>query len=434
MRIEYCFDFSCPYAYLGSTQIEAVARRAGAELVWSPMLLGGVFRAVDTPQNMSAGMPPAKARHNALDMHRWADLWSVPLRVPTTHPRRTVRALRAVLAAPEDRWPALIHELYAAYWVRDEDVAEPEVVARALEAAGVRGADAERALAGNDDPAVKDELRRRTDAAIARGVFGAPATFVDDETGAQPLLFWGQDRLHMVEAAATGWRPEDGPPARRETAPAPRSGGARLCFYYDFSSPFSYLASTQIEALAARCGAELSWRPMLLGAVFRDLGTANVPLLAMSEAKRRYLGGELARWASYWDVPFRFSSHFPIRTVTALRLALLAGDRTAELTGALYRAAWVEDRDLAAEDVLGGVLRELGFDAPAMLEATRDPATKQRLVQSTAEATARGVFGAPTCVVERGGTEQLFWGQDRLDLVERACGGWEPDLSDAGVA
>ena len=79
-------------------------------------------------------------------------------------------------------------------------------------------------------------------------------------------------------------------------------------FYFDFSSPFSYLASTQIEAVAARHGAELGYRPFLLGALFKIIGAPDVPFLAMSEPKRRNFAQDLHRWADHWGVPFRFPS------------------------------------------------------------------------------------------------------------------------------
>ncbi len=205
MRLEYWFDFSCPYAYLGSTQIEPLAARAGADLVWRPMLLGGVFRAVEMAQFPASKMPPSKARHNGLDMMRWADWFEVPLALPAGHPQRTVRALRGLLALPEKHWPALIHELYQVYWVRGGDFSSRDILATALDAVGIEGDPAERALAANDDPEIKQELRRRTDEAISRGVFGAPTMFVG--AGDDPLMFWGQDRLQMVERALDGWRP-----------------------------------------------------------------------------------------------------------------------------------------------------------------------------------------------------------------------------------
>ena len=87
----------------------------------------------------------------------------------------------------------------------------------------------------------------------------------------------------------------------------------RLRFFHDFSSPFSYLAATQIEDVAARHGLEVDWCPILLGALFREIGTPDVPLFEMNEAKRRYMGKDLTDWSQRWRVPFRFPDRFPIR-------------------------------------------------------------------------------------------------------------------------
>ena len=187
--LEFFYDFSCPYAYLASTQVRALAARTGVTLAYRPFLLGGVFRAL-----AYAGMPlddalPARIRMNELDMRRWAEHWGVPLVRPATHPNRTVLALRATLASTDV--PAASHALFAAYWARGEDVSSPAVVRAALDGAGLDGA----ALVARAeaDPALRDELRARTDEALRRGVFGAPAFVVGDE------LFWGQDRLALVE-------------------------------------------------------------------------------------------------------------------------------------------------------------------------------------------------------------------------------------------
>ncbi|HWM84774.1 MAG TPA: 2-hydroxychromene-2-carboxylate isomerase [Kofleriaceae bacterium] len=434
MRLEYYFDFSCPFAYLGSTEVEEVARRSGAELIWRPMLLGGVLRAIGAEHGL-ANEPVAKRRDHLVDMRRWAEVRGLPLMMPPGHPQRTVRALRTILAVDEQRWPTMIHDLYRSYWERGEQLEDTATLRRALAAAGVAGDDAERAVNAAESQAIKDELRRRTDEAIARGVFGAPTLFVRGD-GDADLMLWGQDRLEMAEAVLGGWVPgADGAPADGSLvagrpdglqAAPPGSSPPVIQFWYDFSSPFSYLAATQLNALAARAGAILEWKPMLLGAVFKEIGGPNVPILAMSESKRRYMGRELSTWSSAWQVPFRWSSHFPLRTVTALRLALVAGDRIAELSMALYRAAWVDDRNLDDAAVLADVLSSLGFDAQAMMARTQEPAVKQRLIDLTAEAVKRGVFGAPTFFVTRGDDERQFWGQDRLGLVERAAGGIIP--------
>jgi 2-hydroxychromene-2-carboxylate isomerase len=193
--LDFWFDYSCPYAYLGSTQVEALAARAGAALRYCPMLLGGVFRAVHTPQNLSEVLSPAKKRHNGLDMLRWAEVFGVPLHMPAGHPFRTVEALRATLATGID--PKVVHGFYCAYWIDGRAPSEEATMRDVLSAAGH---DPGAVLSRLD--AFKDDLRVRTDRAIALGIFGAPAFVVDGDQ-----LFWGQDRLLFVEKALAGWRP-----------------------------------------------------------------------------------------------------------------------------------------------------------------------------------------------------------------------------------
>lgn len=193
-EVEIWYDVVCPYAYLGSTQIERVASEAGAVVRWEPFLLGGVFAALGVPANLAGSLPEAKQRHNARDLLRWAEWFGVPLAPPAAHPRRTVLAMRAILAAGEGRVPAT-HALYRAYWVDGADVSDAHVVRAVLDRAGLDGASCvERA----SDPSIKDELRRRTDRAIELGVFGAPTFFVRAE------MFWGQDRLDFVSRALRG--------------------------------------------------------------------------------------------------------------------------------------------------------------------------------------------------------------------------------------
>lgn len=398
-KLSLWFDYSCPYAYLASTHIEALAARTGATLVWEPMLLGGVFRAAGTPQNLNAALGPAKAKHNAADMHRWAARFGVPLTVPAEHPRRTVEALRATLLAGID--PRVIHGLYRAYWVEGRDVADRAVIAAVLDAAGHDGA---ALVARLDDAAVKEDLVARTARAVDLGVFGAPTTIVGDE------LFWGQDRLDFVERALGGSPP---PPA-----PSTSSHPHVLDAYFDFSSPFAYLGMTQVEAVAARTSATLRVRPMLLGAVFKDVGQVTVPLSTFSPAKQRHVARDLERWAAHWGVPYRFPTRFPMSSVRALRVYLSLedeGERRA-FRDAVFRAYWADDEDISTDEVLARHLPP-SADAAAVLARSQTPEIKQALFDATRTAVEAGVFGAPTFVVD--GTE-LFWGQDRLGLVEAA--------------
>ncbi|MBK9031774.1 MAG: 2-hydroxychromene-2-carboxylate isomerase [Myxococcales bacterium] len=430
ITVEFWFDFSCPYAYLASRAIEAVCARPGVRLELAPMLLGGVFRSIGAGDGPMPTLAPAKALANARDMARWAERRGVPLHVPPRHPQRTVRALRTMLALPPATWPAAMHALYAAYWVDGVDVTDAAALGGALTGAGLDADVVAAALIAADSDARKDELRARTDRAVALGIFGAPAMVVR-RGDAPPILLWGQDRLHWLTAVLDGWAPDGGPPPRQvpadpASAAPPAAAAPALDFWFDYSSPFAYLGATQIERVAAAAGATVRYRPMLLGALFRELGTADVPLLQMPEPKRRYVARELDRWARWWGVDFRFSSRFPLRTVAPLRLTLLAGDRTPALVARLFRAAWVEDRDVGGADELRALAAEVGLD-PALVDRTSEPAVKQALIASTAAATAAGVFGAPTTIVHSAAGPLAFWGQDRLDLVAAALRGWIPE-------
>lgn len=421
--LELWFDFSCPYAYLASRQ----ASRFGVEIDWRPMLLGGVFRGIGAGDGPMATLSPQKAQHNLHDMRRWADHFDVPFQMPATHPMRTVRALRTLLALPRREWPAAIPAIYAAYWERAEDVTRDDVIAAALAGAGVSTADIASAQARADDADIKDELRARTDEAIALGIFGAPAWIVRRPSG--PILVWGQDRLAWVEAILAGWDPDAGPPPggpRPLLEAPPATPGATLDVYFDVSSPFAYLGLTQLPALACATGVTPRLVPILLGGLFRDIGQANVPWLAMPPPKQRYVGREMARWANWWGVPFDQPRRFPQRTIAAQRLCILAADRGfdpgVKLALGLARAMWAEQKSVEDPAVLAGVLAASGLPESWALR-TADADLKERLAENTAAAKAAGAFGVPTFVVN--GTH-LFWGQDRLELVTKALAGWNP--------
>ena len=191
-----------------------------------------------------------------------------------------------------------------------------------------------------------------------------------------------------------------------------------LDLYWDFSSPFAYLGATQAEAVAARTGATLTWRPMLLGAVFKAIGQEQAPILTWSEAKRSYYFKDIARWADLYGVPFQFPTRFPMLTLKALRtyLALPDDDRRRAFRERTFRAYWAEDRDIADDAVLAELA---GEDAGALAARIQAPEIKKALVDATQFAIDRGVFGAPTWIVDG---RDLFWGQDRIALVERALG------------
>lgn len=190
-----------------------------------------------------------------------------------------------------------------------------------------------------------------------------------------------------------------------------------LEYFFDYVSPYSYLADSQIPGLVARTGAELVCRPMLLGGLMSETGNsppATVP------AKGRYMTADLARWVDRYELPFAFNPHFPAKTITALRVSLVALEEDPAsfpaLKRALFRAVWVDKVDPGDTSVLKSVIDAAGLDADHLLARCGEPEIKDRLKANTEEAAARGAFGAPTFFVG----DQMFFGNDRLDFVEAA--------------
>jgi 2-hydroxychromene-2-carboxylate isomerase len=192
---------------------------------------------------------------------------------------------------------------------------------------------------------------------------------------------------------------------------------APIDFYFDFSSPYGYLAAERIEALAARHGRTVRWRPMLLGVVFKATGAApltEVPL------KGEYSKRDMQRSARFHGVrDFRIPTRFPIPTQAAARMVLALRDRdealAARVVHALYRAYFVDDVDISDPDAAARVAGAAGADAAAMRAAVDDPAIKEALKREVAQAIEAGVCGSPFVVVDG----EPFWGLDRFDQIDR---------------
>jgi 2-hydroxychromene-2-carboxylate isomerase len=187
-------------------------------------------------------------------------------------------------------------------------------------------------------------------------------------------------------------------------------------FYVDFSSPYGYFASEKIDELAARHGRAVTWRPILLGAVFKITGGQPLPTIPM---KGSYAAHDLARSARLLKVPYKLPSKFPVATTAPARAFYWVGDRdpalAKTLAHAIYRAYFAEDRDISNPEVTGNVAAKLGVDKAELTQALNDAAVKERLRNEVDAAIERGVFGSPYIVVDG----EPFWGSDRLDQVDR---------------
>jgi 2-hydroxychromene-2-carboxylate isomerase len=185
-------------------------------------------------------------------------------------------------------------------------------------------------------------------------------------------------------------------------------------YFFDVGSPTSYLAWTQLPRIVAETGATIAWRPMLLGGVFKATGNASPVTVP---AKGRWMSDDIRRWAERYGVPFRFNPHFPINTLTLMRgaagLQLRRPGELAHYLAVVERAMWVEPKNLGDPAVLAETLGAAGFDSAEFMALVGDPEVKARLIATTDEAVARGVFGAPTFFVGAA----MFFGQDRLEFV-----------------
>ncbi len=186
-------------------------------------------------------------------------------------------------------------------------------------------------------------------------------------------------------------------------------------FWYEFASTYSYPAAMRIERLAKAAGVAVRWRPFLLGPIFTAQGWTDSPF-NLYPAKGRYMWRDLERICAQEEIPLALPpARFPQNGLKAARLAL-AGEAEgwiAEFSRAVYAANFAQQKDIADDATLAGILRGLGIDAERAFADSNAVANKDRLKAQTEEAQARGIFGAPSFTVG----EELFWGNDRLRLA-----------------
>ena len=194
-------------------------------------------------------------------------------------------------------------------------------------------------------------------------------------------------------------------------------------FYFDFASPYGYMAATKISGLAAKHGRKVEWKPILLGVVFKVTGGVPLPSAPL---KGDYSRRDMERSARLFKVPFKIPSKFPIAGQSPSRLIYWlepqGATRQEEIALALYRAYMVDDRDISSPETTADVAGSLGLDRQKVLNAIADPVMKEKLKVETEAAIARGVFGSPYIIVDG----EPFWGFDRLDQVDLWLrnGGW----------
>ena len=189
-------------------------------------------------------------------------------------------------------------------------------------------------------------------------------------------------------------------------------------YYFSLISPWTYLGSRAFEEILRRHGAEARVKPVSLGEVFPRTGGLPLPKRAPERQAYRLL--ELKRWAAHRDMPLNLHpKFFPAAEALAAGCVIALGETGGDalaLTHAILRAVWAEERNIADEATLAEILRENRQDPDALMSQARAPAAAVTYEALTEEAVARGVFGAPSYIYK----DELFWGQDRLDFLDRA--------------
>lgn len=188
--LEFLFDVGSPTTYLAHKRIPGLIERTGADVIYVPVLLGGIFKATG---NASPVMVPAKGVYMGADMARYAEKYGISLNMNPHFPINTLPMMRMLAGlVGEDPFPQVVDTLFDAMWKGRKQMGDPAVVAEVLTKTGF---DAAALMALAETQEAKDALKTNTETAIARGAFGAPTFFVDDE------MYFGQDRLDWVEEA-----------------------------------------------------------------------------------------------------------------------------------------------------------------------------------------------------------------------------------------
>ena len=202
--------------------------------------------------------------------------------------------------------------------------------------------------------------------------------------------------------------------------PATSGDGSEVSleFWFDFASPYAYLAALRIETLVAAAtrggrSIRLLWRPLLLGPIFQRRVSNPSPFQQAEPAERRYRHRDIERSCRHYGLPLTWPSTYPRGSLLATRVALIAAGEGwgAAFARSVFAANFAADLDIASAPVVAEILRDLGRDAAVIMARAAEPAVKASMAAQVDEAIAKGIFGAPSFLVE----DELFWGNDRLE-------------------
>lgn len=342
------YDISCPFAYIASTRVQALAARTNAKLIYRPVLLGAIYRATAAPQGAAGSASdvynPTKKAVTQVSMARTIKRYKIKYNPPPQHPRKSVDALRLLYCVDGEERVRLTEKLFEAYWATGRDVTDKNVLLAIAKEFGISGLSLESFIS----PSARQELESATAEAIHRGAFGVPGFWIPDANAGKGRFFWGQDRMHFVEAtlltlstSSSLWSTVPDlqalmprcMPLSPPTQSLPRT---KLEFWFDFSSPWAFLGYTQLSRFQRQYpNLTIVLKPFLLGILFREIGAPNMPMLAYSKAKTDWSRRDHEDWCAWWNavnvqkgkkdksIAFEWAKTFPIRTPTVLRVGIV---------------------------------------------------------------------------------------------------------------
>jgi len=373
----FYYDLVCPYAYIAFMRFARDNIFVKNNIELKPILLGGLFKLMGQEPDLTSCLPKIKKDYIRQDILRQAQLYKVPLKFHPDHPLSSPKALRLLYACEPHLREKLSLILYKAYWQEQRDLNNEDFIADLKKDFGIDALDD-----------AKELLINATAEAFSLRVFGVPTLLFNKR------LYFGSDRLELIhedlgiKEVTTSWTP-----------------GTHLDFYFDFTSPYSYLAYLEIEK-ALEHKVHINFKPILLGALFKEMGQQGAPMLAAHPHKAAYYLQDMQDWAQARKASFIFNQYFPIRSINALRIALV----DPQAIGALFRAAWVKNLNIGDDLILQAVLEQAGFKSAEIIAQSQSLEIKEKLKNQTAEALSLGVFGVPFFALK----SQLVFGQDRF--------------------
>ncbi|XP_057300975.1 uncharacterized protein LOC130635615 isoform X2 [Hydractinia symbiolongicarpus] len=424
-EIVFYYDIICPYAYLASKLIKDVAQRNGAKLVWRPVLLGGIYKSTklattNIPDNkLIKSYSDQKRRILAQDLAILYDRYKVPISAFKVPDIQTLNAMRLIASTPSESDAVrekLTHVLFDAIWLHQNDVSDLTILQGIADSA-LLNLNVNNLVNDKLNPA-REILVKNTEEAVKRGAFGVPSMWVNNR------LYFGSDRLFMVEN-------ELGNKAAKPHRLLLKSNveKAKLTVFLDFSSPWTYLAMKQIPALLRSVSpveVDVEYVPVVVGVIFRDIGTPMVPLYTMGENKRNYQIQDFNDWLKYYGIKnFQFSSHFPLRTLLPLRVSIVNPEF--KMMENIMDAIWCENKNVSDEQVLSEILSSSGYDAQQLLKDAQADEIKLKLRQNTQRGLDAGICGVPSFQINDG---PVVFGQDRMNVLADMLLGWKFGLKE----